>query len=136
MLRKKQQKETSPPKHSRQYKNANILAIYRGEGGCVLEFHSSCSVINSEIILLSSFSETILDQGLFYAMQSKINQMLEFQFVCNIPPGEELRFIFVSRSKTSIRMQVYLKVAAGSIELEKVNLTHQGAAFLADYYFL
>jgi len=54
-------------------------------------------------------------------MQSKNSQMLEFQFVHNIPPGEELYFRFVCRSKTSIRMQLYLKVAAGSIELEKGN---------------
>ena len=88
-------------------------------------------MINSEIILFWSFSKTTLDWGLIYAMQSKNSQMLEFQFVRNIPPGEELHFVFVCRSKTSIRMQVYLKVAAGSTELEKVNLTHHRATFLA-----
>lgn len=63
-------------------------------------------------------------------MQSKNSQILELQFVSNTPPGKELHFVPVCRSETSIRMQVYLKVAAGSIELEKVSLTHHRATFL------
>lgn len=90
-------------------------------------------MINSTIIFFCSFSATSLDRGLIYVVQGKNSQILEYQFVRNIAPGEELHFTCVCRSKTSIRMQVYLKVTAGSIELEKVNLTRHRVTFLAFY---
>lgn len=82
--------ESLPLNCSWQYENTNILAIDGGEAGCVLEFDSALPVINSEIILFWSFSETSLDQGLTYGMQVKNSW---------IPPGEELHFILVCRSK-------------------------------------
>lgn len=96
-LRSRNAKESLPLNRSWQYENANILAIDRGEAGCVID--SALLVINSEIILFWSFSETSLDQGLAYGMQVKNSWMLGCRFVNNIPPGEELHFILVCRSK-------------------------------------
>lgn len=90
MLRSRNARESLPLNGSWQYENTNILAIGGGEAGCVLEFDSALPVINSEIILFWSFSETSLDQGLTYGMQVKNSW---------IPPGEELHFILVCRSK-------------------------------------
>lgn len=88
-------------------------------------------MINSEIILFWSFSETTLDWGLIYAMQSKNKQMLELQFDLQTNMKRSSSPGGVLCTKKSIKMQVYLKVAAGSTGLGKVNLIHHRATLLA-----
>lgn len=69
----------------------------RREVLCVFQFDNSFPVNNSEIIVFWSYSETstawgCTAWGFIYPLQSKNNQMLDFQFVPNIPPGEKLHF--------------------------------------------
>lgn len=65
----------------------------RGEVLCVFQVDNSFPVNNSEIIMFWSYSETSLDWGFIYALQSKNNQMLDFQIVPRFPPGKKLHFM-------------------------------------------
>lgn len=101
-------------------KRTVFLGIHgRGKVHCVFEFDNPFPVINSEIILFWSFLEASVDWAFIYALQSQNSQMLDFQFVPNIPPGKKLHFMSVYRTKTSIRMLVNLKVAAASSSLKE-----------------